>query len=113
MIKDGGGDARCKNGEQPAVPVSKKQEVLRLLHCGASNQIDRGAIRPYGSQNGMLTVFASGCFLALEQKRGWHLSFFKSLFYILISAFSSIILENFINGLKRVFFGIIYYEIFN
>ena len=53
MIKDGGGDARCKNGEQPAVPVSKKQEVLRFLHCGASNRTDRGAIRPYGSQNGI------------------------------------------------------------
>ncbi len=44
-------DARCENPRQFAVPVSKKQEVLRLLHDSASNQTDRGAIRPHNSQN--------------------------------------------------------------
>ena len=44
-------DARFENGGQPAVPVSKKQEVLRLLHFHVSNHTDRGAIRPYDSQN--------------------------------------------------------------
>ncbi len=34
-------DARFENGGQPAVPVSKKQEVLRLLPFPFSNQTDR------------------------------------------------------------------------
>ena len=44
-------DARLENGEQPAVPAYKKQEVLRLLHFHASNRTDRSAIRSHGSQN--------------------------------------------------------------
>ena len=44
-------DARFENGGQPAVPVSKKQGVLRLLYHGTSNRTDRGAIRPHNSQN--------------------------------------------------------------
>ncbi len=44
-------DARCENPRQTAVPVSKKQEVLKLLRDGASSRTDRGAIRPYGSRN--------------------------------------------------------------
>ncbi len=46
-------DARGENGGPSAVPVSKKQEVLRLLHDSASNQTDRGAIRPHFSRNVM------------------------------------------------------------
>ena len=44
-------DARFENGGQPAVPVSKKQEVLRLLPFPSSNQTDRGAIRPHNNRN--------------------------------------------------------------
>ena len=44
-------DARFENGGQPAVPVSKKQEVLRLLPFYFSSRTDRGAIRPHFSQN--------------------------------------------------------------
>ncbi len=47
------GDARFENGGQPAVPVSKKQEVLRLLPFYTSNRTDRGAIRPPCSQSGI------------------------------------------------------------
>ncbi len=46
-------DARFENNGQPAVPVSKKQEVLRLLIFPFLNQTDRGAIRPHDSRNGM------------------------------------------------------------
>ena len=46
-------DARFENGGQSVVPVSKKQEVLRLLPFLCSNQTDRGAIRPHNSRNGM------------------------------------------------------------
>ncbi len=57
MIKNKKGvkweDARCEPPRQPAVPVSKKQEVLKLLHPSTSNRTDRGAIRPHGSQNEM------------------------------------------------------------
>ena len=44
-------DARFENGGQPAVPVSKKQEVLRLLPFPFLNRTDRGAIRPHSNQN--------------------------------------------------------------
>ena len=44
-------DARCENLRQTAVPVSKKQEVLTLLHPSVSSRTDRGAIRPHSSQN--------------------------------------------------------------
>ncbi len=40
-----------ENGGQPAVPVSKKQEVLRLLPFPFPNQTDRGAIRPHDNRN--------------------------------------------------------------
>ncbi len=46
-------DARFENDGHPAVPVSKKQEVLRLLPFPFSNRTDRGAIRPPDSRNGM------------------------------------------------------------
>ena len=36
-----------------AVPLSKKQEVLRLLQVSASSRTNRGAIRPYGRRNGV------------------------------------------------------------
>ena len=47
------GDAKFENDGQPAVPVSKKQEVLRLLPFHTSNRTDRGAIRPHDSRNEM------------------------------------------------------------
>ena len=40
-------DARCEPPRHSAVPVSKKQEVLKLLHPSTSSRTDRGAIRPY------------------------------------------------------------------
>ena len=46
-------DARCEPPRHSAVPVSKKQEVLKLLHPSTSSQTDRGAIRPHSSQNKM------------------------------------------------------------
>ncbi len=54
-------DAKFENGGQPAVPVSKKQEVLRLLPFPFSNQTDRGAIRPHFNRNvtGVRKVFPS------------------------------------------------------
>ena len=46
-------DAKFENSEQPAVPVSKKQEVLTFFqsHCR------------------LPTVFESDCFLTPKQKR--------------------------------------------
>ncbi len=44
-------DARFENGRQPAVPVFKKQEVLRLLPFLFPNRTDRGAIRPHFARN--------------------------------------------------------------
>ncbi len=46
-------DARFENDGHPAVPVSKKQEVLGLLPFPLSNQTDRGAIRPHFGRNEM------------------------------------------------------------
>ena len=44
-------DARFENDGRTAVPVSKKQEVLRLLPFSFLNQTDRGAIRPHHKRN--------------------------------------------------------------
>ncbi len=44
-------DARYEPPRHPAVPVSKKQEVLKLLHPSTFNRTDRGAIRPHGGRN--------------------------------------------------------------
>ncbi len=46
-------DARFENDGRTAVPVSKKQEVLRLLPFPFLNQTDQGAIRPHDSRNKM------------------------------------------------------------
>ena len=62
-------DARFENGGQPAVPVSKKQEVLRLLLFPSSNQPDRGAIRPYCSQN---RTGVRKDFLSIKQSLSYH-----------------------------------------